>query len=87
MKKFFIRYFTPSKWETVWMSRCTTRAMVCFTDHGRVSAVAKIQVERRKNKARALIEAMGESCEYSITEIALANPEAMAVCRRENISL
>jgi hypothetical protein len=87
LKKFCIRHFTPSKWETVYAARCSTRAIWMFEDYGRVSAVVKIQVERRKNLARGIIEAMGDASTCSLAEIVLGNLEAQRVCARENISI
>ena len=86
-KKFCIRHFTPSKWETVYASRCTVNAITLFENHGRVPAVAKIQVERRKNLARGILEVMGQSSSCSISEIALGNAEARRVCFMEDISI
>lgn len=88
IRKFFVRHFTRNQWETVWASRCTTRAVsILQGDLGRVPAVAKIQVERRKNLARGVLCAMGDTTVYPIAELALGNGDAMAVCRRERISL
>ena len=88
IRKFLVRHFTRNHWETVWVARCTTRAVSLMGgDYGRVDALAKIQVERRKNLARGLLCAMGESVTYPIDEIASGNPSAIEVCRREHISL
>ncbi len=88
IREFFVRHFTPNHWETVWVSRCTTRAVSLLAgDYGRVEALAKIQVERRKNLARGLLCAMGQSVTYPIDEIAVGNPGAIEVCRRERITM
>ena len=88
IRKFLVRHFTRNQWETVWASRCTTRAIsILHGDFGRVPAVAKIQVERRKNLARGVICAMGDETTYPIAELALGNPDAIEVCRQEHISI
>ena len=90
IKKFFQSiyiFFKRSKWETVYASECTcSMSSLIWGTCGRVNARVAIQVERTKNKARALLCACGDSNTIPIWQVCINNPTAQQICMRENIT-
>lgn len=77
--------FRQNKWETVYASKCTCSYVSVLYGTGKAEAVTLIQVERSKNKHRAILKVCGNSQSIDIAEVCVDNLEAQEACRKEGI--